>query len=211
MSDIPQTQPPGWYYAQGDPPGTHRWWDGTRWVGGPEPVPGGPQAPGAAVVGGAALAEPLNRIGARIIDWILWFIVSAILGLIFLGGALTVGGGRSGVSYIATLLYGLVTSALVAGYEIYMVGTRGATLGKMALGLKVVREDGSAPDFQVAAMRMAPYIGLAVLQALLPFLNILFLLAEIVIGIASLVFLFNDPKRQAVWDKLAKTIVVNAK
>lgn len=29
----------GWYYAQGDPVGTHRWWNGSAWVGEPQPVP----------------------------------------------------------------------------------------------------------------------------------------------------------------------------
>lgn len=24
--------PPGWYHMQGDPPGTHRWWDGLGWT-----------------------------------------------------------------------------------------------------------------------------------------------------------------------------------
>lgn len=28
----------GWYYAQGDAPGTRRFWDGTQWVGGPRPA-----------------------------------------------------------------------------------------------------------------------------------------------------------------------------
>lgn len=27
---------PGWYHAQGDPQNTHRWWDGTAWVGTPQ-------------------------------------------------------------------------------------------------------------------------------------------------------------------------------
>ena len=27
---------PGWYYAQGDAPGTQRYWDGTQWVGSSE-------------------------------------------------------------------------------------------------------------------------------------------------------------------------------
>lgn len=32
---------PGWYNAQGDPPGSQRYWDGTQWVGEPvfEPAP----------------------------------------------------------------------------------------------------------------------------------------------------------------------------
>lgn len=29
---------PGWYHAQGDPPGTERYWDGTAWTEGPRPV-----------------------------------------------------------------------------------------------------------------------------------------------------------------------------
>lgn len=31
--------PPGWYAAEGDPPGTQRWWDGNQWVGEPQPIP----------------------------------------------------------------------------------------------------------------------------------------------------------------------------
>ncbi len=211
MSDIPQTQPPGWYYAQGDPPGTHRWWDGTQWVGGPQPVPGAPQAGGVATVGGATMAEPLNRIGARFIDYILWVVVSLIINLIFLGGAVLGSGSRNGASYIVYVLSQFVVLALTAGYEVFLVGTRGATLGKMALGLKVVKEDGSAPDFQVAFMRVLPYVALGVAGAIIPVVGFLFGLIEFIILVVSLVFLFTDPKRQTVWDKIAKTMVVNAK
>lgn len=31
-------RPAGWYYAQGDPPGTQRYWDGSAWQGDPQPV-----------------------------------------------------------------------------------------------------------------------------------------------------------------------------
>ncbi len=50
----PQT-PPGWYNAQGDPPGTQRYWDGTAWTGEPRPVQAG-IAPGA-FPGGAPNSE----------------------------------------------------------------------------------------------------------------------------------------------------------
>ena len=39
---------PGWYHAQGDPPGTERFWDGSAWTEGPRPVGGVPSAPPAA-------------------------------------------------------------------------------------------------------------------------------------------------------------------
>ncbi|WP_051062648.1 RDD family protein [Ilumatobacter nonamiensis] len=35
--------PAGWYYAPGDPEGTHRYWDGAQWIGDPQPV--APQQP----------------------------------------------------------------------------------------------------------------------------------------------------------------------
>lgn len=31
---------PGWYHAEGDPPNTERYWDGTQWTEGPRPVGG---------------------------------------------------------------------------------------------------------------------------------------------------------------------------
>jgi len=36
---------PGWYNAEGDPPGTERYWDGSMWTEGPRPVGGFPAAP----------------------------------------------------------------------------------------------------------------------------------------------------------------------
>lgn len=33
---------PGWYHAEGDPPGTERFWDGSAWTEGPRPVGGVP-------------------------------------------------------------------------------------------------------------------------------------------------------------------------
>lgn len=57
----------GWYRAEGDPPGTQRYWDGTRWVGDPvyepssvppPPPPGGGYgAPGAYAYGGPVVAS----------------------------------------------------------------------------------------------------------------------------------------------------------
>lgn len=34
-----QTTPPGYYSAEGDPPGTQRYWDGNGWQGGPQIIP----------------------------------------------------------------------------------------------------------------------------------------------------------------------------
>ena len=37
---------PGWYYAEGDPPGSQRYWDGELWQGGPVFPPNNPQTGG---------------------------------------------------------------------------------------------------------------------------------------------------------------------
>ena len=50
MSDQYGNTAPGWYYAEGDSPGTQRFWDGTEWQGGPQVV-------------GAAAASPGNPYG----------------------------------------------------------------------------------------------------------------------------------------------------
>lgn len=199
MTDAPQTQPPGWYYAQGDPPGTQRYWDGASWQGGPQPVPGAGGNPAVdSVAGGLTLAEPVKRIGARVIDGIIWVVISILAPLIFGGGLL----GDAGIA--VSLLLGIVTGALVVAYEAVMIGTQGATLGKKALGLTVVNEDGSAPDIMTGVRRMFLYIAF-IFIGLIPILGFLLWIG---VAVAGLVLLFTDPKRQTPWDKVGKTLVL---
>lgn len=49
MSDGSNATPPGWLYAEGDPPGTVRYWNGVAWEGEPKltgPQPSAPPFPG---------------------------------------------------------------------------------------------------------------------------------------------------------------------
>ncbi len=212
MSDASSTQPPGWYYAQGDPPGTQRYWDGSQWQGGPQPVPGAAGAmPGAAaMVGGAVLSSAGKRIGARVIDGIIWFIVLAVIGVIFGAGAVATGGfDNNGVSFVTTLLITLIGTALIVAYEVFMIANLGGTAGKLALGMKVRKEDGSPADLNTAAMRMALYAGLNIV-GFIPIIGIIASLASFAVFVVSLVFLFTDPRRQTLWDRVGKTIVVDA-
>ncbi len=200
MSDAPQIQPPGWYYAQGDPPGTQRYWDGSSWQGGPQPVPG---AEGALTDhAGVALAEPGKRIIARIIDGIIWAIISIIFAAIIGGGSLLTGEG----SFIRSFIASVIAGAVVVAYEVVMVGTQGATAGKLALSMKVVNEDGSPADMNTGLRRMFLYIAFIFIN-LIPYLGSLLYL---VVAIVGLVFLFTDEKNQTPWDKVGKTLVVDA-
>ncbi|MGI9597855.1 MAG: RDD family protein [Acidimicrobiales bacterium] len=199
MSDAPQTQPPGWYYAQGDPPGTQRYWDGSSWQGGPQPVPGAGAAAVADSVNGT-LAEPVKRILARLIDGVIWFVIAALIPA-FIGG-----GPFGDSSFIVAFLLSILSGAVVVAYEVVLIGTQGATFGKQALGLKIVNEDGSDPDYMTGLRRMGLYIAF-IFIGLLPFIGFL---AFIAVSIAGLMMLFTDSQRQTPWDKIGKTLVMEA-
>jgi uncharacterized RDD family membrane protein YckC len=205
VSSQTPSMPPGWYSAQGDPPSTQRWWDGQQWVGGPqmiEPAPGavpsgsawspgpGPAMPSYGVAvrpsgpGGRTLAEPGQRIIARLIDWAIVFV--ALLVLAAISGT---GNGTGGL----ILLFAVVTIA----YEIAFVALKGATPGKMMLGLGVITEGGTVPPgWGPAALRW--------LMGAIPYV-------AFVIWLVSLVFLFNDPEHRTVADRVAKTRVIRTK
>lgn len=204
MTDQPSTQPPGWYYAQGDPPGTQRYWDGTQWQGAPQAVPGAGGA--AAVDSGPAVASAGLRIVARVVDIIIYAVVSSII-VAVAGGGTSVGLGQdlSGGFVVGTL----IATAVVCGLEIYLVANGGQSLGKKLFGIKVVKVDGSDVDMETSVKRFALYI-LSSLANVVPVLGAIISLVVLLVGIVSFVFLFTDDMRQTVWDKFAETKVVKA-
>ena len=98
-------QEAGWYWAEGDPQGTKRYWTGEAW------------APG--IVG----LEPWRRMGAKLIDIAIMVVFSLLLVLIF--------GSNAGNTYLLTLL----TLVVAVFYEVGFVTTKGGTPGKLILGL----------------------------------------------------------------------------
>lgn len=191
MDDTAPAQPPGWYKAQGDPPGTQRYWDGSSWQGGPQPIPG------AGAVGNIgsveSLAEPMPRILARLIDGTLWFMIAALLPNLL--------GASSGA---LQLILGIIGGLAIVAYEVIMVSQRGATLGKMVFGLKVVDESGSEADQAVAVRRMYVFAPFVILLNINFFGPLLFA----AVAVAGLVLLFTDERRRTPWDMVGKTLVV---
>ena len=200
MSDA-SSQPAGWYYAQGDPPGTQRYWDGSARQGGPQAMP---QAEGFGAPGAydkSSLPSPWLRLVARIIDGIIVgipaLIIVAIIGGTYTGG---VGGGFStdGSAIAAGLLIGFIS----LGYEYFFLAKTGATPGKKLLGLKVISEDGSELGSDGAMRRL-------ILSAL-GILPLLGGLIGLVVGLATIVMIFTDDRRQVPADKVAKSLVIKA-
>jgi uncharacterized RDD family membrane protein YckC len=150
-----------------------------------------------------------RRLTARLIDGVLVGLVVAVLVIALFGGAatgvrtdragnVTSGGGRLVAAYLASASTGFVVTLL---YEVCLIATRGATLGKHVMRLKVVREaDGAAPG-----------LGPSVLRWLLPqaagFLTVG--LATVLVYVSPL--LDGTGRRQGWHDKVAGTRVVSSR
>ena len=212
VTDNSGLQPAGWYYAQGDPPGTHRYWDGTAWVGGPQAITAAPGVGQVAdATGQAQLASLGQRIGARIIDGIILGIFNAIVSSIVIGTA-----GFTTDSSFDTPGFGFYLFATLIGigfgvlYEGFLVSKTEATLGKMMLGLQIKRTDGSKVSLEDAIKRYAIWGGVALLGVFGASTGISLLSGLLSLGlvIAGMVMINSDKLSQAPWDKVADTIVV---
>jgi len=137
---------------------------------------------GALVPGTRIYAGFWIRFGAAFIDLIILRIVQF---LISLGVGAMMGGGRTAVNITTAL-------ALLLGiaYETYFIGGPGATLGKMALKLKVIRADGTAVGYPLALGRYFAKI-----------------LSGLILLIGYIMAGFDDEKR-ALHDRICDTRVV---
>jgi uncharacterized RDD family membrane protein YckC len=112
--------------------------------------------PGPAVGGPADLT---SRFLAKLIDWVLLGIVLGIVwgiaASIFISSALTGGSAFRGGGFLYSLLLTIISTALVLGYFVFMESSRGQTVGKMLLKLKVQTATGANPSMEEAAKRNA--------------------------------------------------------
>ena len=116
------------------------------------------------------------RFLAILIDSISIGVVGAILGVIFQNSPGLSGG---------------VTGLLALAYFIVLEATQGATLGKMALGLRVTRTDGAPISWTESIIR-----------------NLLRIIDGLFVYLIGAILIWTSPLKQRLGDRVAKTVVV---
>jgi uncharacterized RDD family membrane protein YckC/DNA-directed RNA polymerase subunit RPC12/RpoP len=151
---------------------------------------GGPAAASSLQYAGVAI-----RFGARFIDGLVFFVPFAILAALILPNLLRTASSTptmfNGTFVFAAVFFGLF-------YEVLMLRYWGATLGKMACGLKVVRPDASSLGWGVSFGR---YFMYNVVISAIPLVNwILLLTTAIMAGV--------DEQKRGLHDRVCDTRVI---
>ncbi len=126
-----------------------------------------------------------RRAVAILIDSVLLFIVGYIIAS-FTGGTTSEGFAIHGAPAFLWLGIGLA-------YYIVMEATRGATLGKMAMKLKVVKQSGEPLDWQASIVR-----------------NVMRLIDGFCFYLVGAIVVWVSKKKQRLGDMAAHTLVVKA-
>lgn len=182
MRDLPD---PGVYHAQGDPPNTFRYWDGTSWHGEPT-YRDGRSAARRTPSGFAHFAHLGPRMGAAFIDS---FIVRTTYLIV-----LDISGSPD--NWVKLTLFLVNFFSVLA-----MTAIWGATPGKMLLRIRVTSTDGhtSPPGILQAALRAAIYSAL-ISQGVL--------LVRIMGIVTNMILINTDKERRSLSDLVGATRVV---
>jgi uncharacterized RDD family membrane protein YckC len=153
------------------------------------------------VAGGSAAASSLRyagvgiRFGARFVDGLVFLVPLAIVGALVLPTMLRTPGGKAPM-FNATIVLGSLVFSLF--YEVLMLRYWGATLGKMACKIRVVRSDGSSLGWGVSFGR---YFMYNVVISAVPFVNwILLITTAIMAG--------TDEQKRGLHDRVCDTRVI---
>jgi len=167
----PAQEPPAPPYAAPEPPAwTPDAAPGYPTAGGyPPPPPAGYSAappPSGSFSRAGQPADLLPRFLARLIDYVILAIVNVVLVAAVVIGAImgdTSGfGGFGATNAAAGAVSSLLAAIIYVGYFALMESSRGQTVGKMALSLRVQGPDGNRPTLAEAVKRNA-WAGLGVL------------------------------------------------
>jgi uncharacterized RDD family membrane protein YckC len=174
---------------------------------------------------GVPLATYGQRVGAWIIDFLIQLVITTVAGWYWLSQFITwytswftdlmnqaEAGSASSIDQTQlsaeisgyVLPVSLISFAVTIIYQVAFLTWKGATPGKMALGIAVrLREKPGNPTLVVALKRQVIYIGTSLLS-LVPGIGA----SAVIIKLLNLLWPLWDDKRQALHDKIAATNVV---
>lgn len=160
-------------------------------------------------------ADVPNRAIAFIIDYIIFFIVLAIVGTVTVGILGDKVGGFSFQSTSSVLVQQILTYGLIGAYFIYTWTKLRGTLGMRLLGMQIGHEsDGRTLDMNQALIRYALLFGPGFVAGLVSSfalgLGLIASLVSFVWFIALVVTTAQSPTKQGLHDRYAKTMVVKA-
>jgi uncharacterized RDD family membrane protein YckC len=196
---------PGYYHAEGDPAGTVRYWDGTRWTSEPMPAPpgqGGGAAPSSGWdrdrFGGVGI-----RIGAALLDVVIAIGVAIVIAIPLAAADVVDSAGDGATTGTGINIATVLATLAMMGIQVWLIHRFGGTPGKLIVGLRITEADGvtTPPALRNAAMRVIPIT----LITAIPFVGGL---AGLVILVLCLVWVSNDPERRSPYDRIGETRVV---
>lgn len=145
------------------------------------------------------------RGAAKLADWLLW--TAAVLGPILLGLAINGSQGHTGQTEDAVLLASMLTAGVVwvglVAAQWWLIATRGQSLGKRFMGVRVIRTDGGDVGFLDGVVLREIVPGAAVF-----FLNVCYL--GFLLRLVDFAAAYVDADQRTLHDRLAHTRVVPA-
>ena len=154
---------------------------------------------GVAVSTDAPLANRSARLSAILLDGFVMFLGMLVM---LTGVGLATYGQKAGLpigkGVVITMVLGGVILMAVVGYQIYLLATRGQTLGKRWVKIRIVKLDGSNPGFVGAVLLRAGVNGII---SGIPYLGGLYALIDVL-------FIFRDDRR-CIHDLIAGTRVIS--
>lgn len=144
----------------------------------------------------------------RLVAWVIdVIIVVVVLGILNVAGVIDTFVVEEGES--VPVLHVVVQGLIGLGYFTVLTAVWGATLGKMAMGMRVVAGNGIKPGASAVLLRQFMVGGLAPLPAIVLGMNGGGGISSLV-TLVVIFWILIDDRRQGLHDKLARTFVARA-
>jgi uncharacterized RDD family membrane protein YckC len=168
----------------------------------PPPAAAAPPPAAAVAQGVPRPGELVDRFLAKLIDGVILGVIYGIIAGI-VGGAIITGYRSGSEVYFYYLIIGVLSAVLYTGYFAYMESSRGQTVGKIVMKLKVFGPDGVSNPTMEQAIRRNIWAAAGIISVI-PFVWWLSGLAQLAAVILIAVGINGDTvKRQHWFDKFA--------